>query len=69
MDEAVARLISAAKALAESVSFDDSGRMIGGKWHGGNGGLISRDTITKADAVRRAIAARQSELEKEIPNG
>jgi hypothetical protein len=56
-----ARLIAVAKALADSVSFDDSGRMIGGKWQGGNGGLISRDTITKADAVRRAISAFEQE--------
>jgi hypothetical protein len=63
MDETVTRLIAAAKALADSVSFDDNGTMIGSKWIGGNGGLISRDTIVKADAVRRAVAAFDNEAQ------
>lgn len=61
MDANVTRLIAAAKDLADAVSFDDNGRMLAGKWQGGNGGLISRDTITKADAVRRAVAAFETE--------
>jgi hypothetical protein len=51
----IAKLMAAAEALADSVLFDDVGEMIGGKLVGGNGGLLSRDTITKADAVRRAL--------------
>jgi hypothetical protein len=51
----IANLMAAAEALADSVLYDDVGEMIGGKLIGGNGGLISRDTITKADAVRRAL--------------
>lgn len=61
MDANVTRLIAAAKDLTDAVSFDDNGRMLAGKWQGGNGGLISRDTITKADAVRRAVAAFETE--------
>jgi hypothetical protein len=52
---AVTDLMAAAEALADSVLFDDVGEMIGGKLVGGNGGLLSHDTITKADAVRRAL--------------
>jgi hypothetical protein len=48
-------LMAAAEALADSVLFDDVGEMIGGKLVGGNGGLLSRETIAKADAVRRAL--------------
>ena len=51
------RLRTAAQELVDAIVFDDCGAMIGGKWMGGNGGLISRETITKADAVRRALAA------------
>lgn len=54
----LSRLASAAQELVDSITFDDCGSMVAGKWMGGNGGLISRDTIAKADAVRRAIAAR-----------
>lgn len=41
-------LLKAAKALLASVSFDDSG--INGR--GGNGGLLSRETIRKGDELR-----------------
>lgn len=58
MSEAIPnRLAVAAQELVDSITFDDCGAMVGGKWQGGNGGLISRETITKTDAVRRAIAA------------
>lgn len=46
---------AAAKALLDSVTFDDCGALIGGKYQGGNGGLISRKTIEKADDLRRAL--------------
>ncbi len=49
-------LATAGQALVDAISFDDNGALIGGKWMGGNGGLLSRDTIAKADAMRRAIA-------------
>lgn len=48
-------LLAACKALVDSVSFDDCGALIGGKFMGGNGGLVSRQTIEKADALRRIV--------------
>lgn len=50
-----ADLAMAAKALLDAVTFDDCGMMIAGKFQGGNGGLISRETIQKADALRRVL--------------
>jgi hypothetical protein len=41
-------LVSAARALLDAITFDDSGQ--GGR--GGNGGLISHETIRKGDALR-----------------
>ncbi len=55
MSERIDNLLTAAKALVDSVSFDENGAMIGGKWMGGNGGLLSRETHQKADALRRAL--------------
>jgi hypothetical protein len=51
----IKRLVDAATALVDSLSHDEHGTMIGGKFQGGNGGLISKQTITLADEVRRAI--------------
>ena len=53
----VFRLFKAAEALVASLSHDEHGTMIGGKYQGGNGGLISKQTITLADEVRRALNA------------
>ena len=50
-----ARLIEDSQALVDAISFDMNGAMIAGRWQGGNGGLISRETLIKADALRRAI--------------
>lgn len=50
-------MVAAAKELVDSVSFDENGALIGGKWMGGHGGLLSRETHQKADKLRRAIAA------------
>jgi hypothetical protein len=55
MDDKTKRLLDTAKALVDSVSFDENGALIGGKWVGGHGGLLSQETHTKADACRRAI--------------
>lgn len=57
MTQEVKALAHAAKELVDSISFDDNGALIGGKWMGGNGGLLSRETLQKADAVRRALEA------------
>jgi hypothetical protein len=52
MSEA-AGIVEAAKALVAAVAFDDSG--LNGR--GGNGGLLSRETIRKADELRIAIGS------------
>lgn len=57
MSTPLERLRDATKELVDSVDFDVNGALIGGKWMGGHGGLVSKDTIAKADAVRRALAA------------
>lgn len=49
-------IATAAKALLDAITFDDCGSMVAGKFVGGNGGLISRETIRKADELRRALA-------------
>jgi hypothetical protein len=46
-----APVVMAAKALIEALRFDDSGN----EGRGGNGGLLSRETIRKADELRIAI--------------
>lgn len=51
MTPAVADLITRAEALIASLTYDDSGSA----GRGGNGGLISRETIRKADELRLAI--------------
>jgi hypothetical protein len=45
-------LLAKAKALVDAVSFDDSGSMVGGQYQGGNGGLLSRETMKVADTLR-----------------
>ena len=56
------RLRKAAEALMKSVDFDVNGALIGGKWMGGHGGLVSKETIAAADEVRRALSALEKEL-------
>ena len=45
------QVVSQAADLVQAVTFDDSGNM--GK--GGNGGLLSRETIRKADTLRLTL--------------
>jgi len=59
--DAMMRLMHRAKALVDAVSFDNSGAMIAGQWQGGNGGLISRETIKVADELRREIEALEAQ--------
>ena len=44
-----------AKALLDAVDFDQHGRIVAGKYVGGNGGLISRETMEAADALRKVL--------------
>lgn len=60
-EQTMVRLVKAAKDVVESISFDDNGALIGGKWMGGHGGLLSDDTRKKAGELRRAIHAAESE--------
>lgn len=55
MSDATAEALRKAKALMKSVDFDNSGAMVGGQLQGGNGGLISRETIKAADEMRKAL--------------
>jgi hypothetical protein len=48
-------ITKAARALLDAITFDDCGALVGGKFVGGNGGLISRETIKRADELRRAL--------------
>ena len=45
-----------AKNLVDAVSSDDTGKLVGGQWMAGNGGLLSRATIAAADALRLELA-------------
>lgn len=47
--------LDAAAKLVKSISFDDNGALIGGKWMGGHGGLLSEETRKAADLCRRAL--------------
>lgn len=57
------RLIDAAKELIKSLDFDVNGILLPTGWQGGNGGLVSQDTLRKADALRRAVRAAEKEAE------
>ena len=54
----IARLMRAAEDLVAAVTFDDSGHA----GQGGNGGLLSRETIRKADALRLAVYDARREM-------
>jgi hypothetical protein len=49
-------IVKLSRALVDAVTMDDSGMMVGTIWQGGNGGLLSNDTIKAAD---RAGSARR----------
>lgn len=66
MSEFVSELIKASRDLVDSVSYDENGALIGNQWVGGHGGLLSRKTHEKADALRRVLS-RFEEREAELP--
>lgn len=49
-------LIVDAKALVDAVKRDECGQMVGQMWVGGNGGLLSRETLKAADKLRATLA-------------
>ncbi|MCQ0987521.1 hypothetical protein [Jiella marina] len=48
----LAALLATARALSEAVTYDDSGKA----GRGGNGGLLSRETIRKNDELKIALS-------------
>lgn len=42
-----------AATVVDAVTGDDGGELVGGKWVGGHGGLLTRDTIRAVDQLRR----------------
>jgi hypothetical protein len=54
-DAALADLLKSVEALVKAVRFDEHGEMVAGQFVGGNGGLISRDTMILADTAWRKI--------------
>ncbi len=58
--EQIFPLIEAAQAAVDAITFDDSGM----NGRGGNGGLISRQTIRKTDELRIALRRAQVEMRK-----
>lgn len=59
MSETESALLRAAWALMDSVSYDTSG--LNGQ--GGNGGLISTDTIRRSDELRQVILRYEAPAE------
>lgn len=56
------------EAVIEAVTRDDVGAMVAGRWVGGNGGMLSRETIRAVDALRLKVndLKRESEV---MPSG
>lgn len=54
-DGAGSRALDAATDLLERITFDSDGVMVGMVRQGGNGGIISNETLRAADALRRAL--------------
>lgn len=44
-----------AAELLERITFDSDGVMVGMRRQGGNGGIISNDTLRAADKLRRSL--------------
>jgi len=50
-------VLKAADDLIAAIQRDDTGTMVGKSWVGGNGGMLSRDTLAAADCLRKALDA------------
>jgi hypothetical protein len=64
VDEHYKELLNLAEQLVNRISFDENGQLVGGRWVGGNGGLISRETTVVSDALRRVINRIKSGQER-----
>ena len=51
----VDRLRKDARALVDAITDDESGSMVAGHWVGGHGGLLSRNTLARAEELRRTL--------------
>jgi len=65
MKNDVAELVKASHAPVDAVTFDESGMLVGQIWTGGNGGLLSRETIVKADTLRSVLRRFEQEFQME----
>jgi hypothetical protein len=61
IDPALQRLMTDAERVVEAVTMDDSGMLVGTIWQGGNGGMLSRDTIKAVDRLRMTLATVKAE--------
>lgn len=52
---AIDNALAKARILLASVTFDSDGITVGGQRTGGNGGLLSNDSIKAADQLRLAL--------------
>ena len=48
-------MIAATRELVNCVQRDDTGQMVGQIWMGGNGGLLSKETLRAADKLRTIL--------------
>lgn len=61
--EALEIVATEAKKLVDAVTHDDSGSMVAGQWVGGDGGLLTRETLLQNDRVRLALdGLKQAEV-------
>jgi hypothetical protein len=54
-------VIAEARKLVDAIQMDDTGMMVGTIWQGGNGGLLSTETIQQTDRTRKALEAWDAE--------
>lgn len=50
-------LVRKARTVVDSITFDECGIMVGNQWQGGNGGLLSRETLREVENLRHALDA------------
>lgn len=63
--------VAETRDLINKVSFDESGSMVAGRYVGGNGGLLHRETLRANDILRRrldSIAALIATREADAPS-
>jgi hypothetical protein len=58
-------VLALARHLVDRVIRDDRGRLVGGVWVGGNGGLLSEETIHTAEQLRRAMGDKDAARKEE----